>query len=64
MNFYTQVEEPFLALEKVAKATGKMIWHSPKTSIIANLELEMELRCEKGKIHCFNLRDRDFMAHG
>lgn len=64
MNFYSQVEEPFLALEKVAKATEAIIWHSPSTSVISNLELEMEMRCQKGKIHCFDLKDRNFMAHG
>ncbi|EDV32123.2 uncharacterized protein Dana_GF15670 [Drosophila ananassae] len=63
MNFYSQVEEPFLALEKVAKATEAIVWHSPSTSVISNLELEMEMRCQKGKIHCFDLKDRNFMAH-
>ncbi|KAH8338693.1 hypothetical protein KR074_003482 [Drosophila pseudoananassae] len=63
MNFYTQVEEPFLALEKVAKATEEIVWHYPTISVVSNLELEMEMRCQKGKIHSFDLRDRNFMAH-
>ncbi|KAH8267446.1 hypothetical protein KR018_003883 [Drosophila ironensis] len=61
MNFYTQVEEPFLAIE--ALAGNKMIWHVPTISDGTNLELEMEMSCEVGKIHCFDLGSRNFRAH-
>lgn len=64
MNYYSQVEEPLNAVERVAEKTGDIIWHIPKISEMGSLEAEMELPCQKGEIHAFSFNDRNLLAHG
>ncbi|XP_052851911.1 uncharacterized protein LOC128261967 [Drosophila gunungcola] len=63
MNFYSQVEEPLMAVERVSGTTKEIIWHNPIITEIRRLELEMELPCEKGQIHAFRFKDRNLLAH-
>nr|NP_001260418.1 uncharacterized protein Dmel_CG5421, isoform B [Drosophila melanogaster]NP_609569.1 uncharacterized protein Dmel_CG5421, isoform A [Drosophila melanogaster]AAF53196.1 uncharacterized protein Dmel_CG5421, isoform A [Drosophila melanogaster]AGB92953.1 uncharacterized protein Dmel_CG5421, isoform B [Drosophila melanogaster] len=63
MNYYSQVEEPLNAVERVAEKTGDIIWHIPKISEMGSLEAEMELPCQKGEIHAFSFNDRNLLAH-
>ncbi|XP_037710477.1 uncharacterized protein LOC119547623 [Drosophila subpulchrella] len=63
MNYYSQVEEPLKAVERVSKRTGEIIWHYPALNEIRKLELEMELPCKKGQIHAFSFNNRNVLAH-
>ncbi|XP_002079227.3 uncharacterized protein LOC6732095 [Drosophila simulans] len=63
MNYYSQVEEPLNAVERVAEKTGELIWHIPKITEMGSLEAEMELPCQKGEIHAFSFNDRNLLAH-
>jgi len=64
MNYYSQVEEPLMAVERVSKSSGEIIWHYPALNEIRKLELEMELPCKKGQIHAFSFNNRNVLAHG
>ncbi|XP_016963280.1 uncharacterized protein LOC108033454 [Drosophila biarmipes] len=63
MNYYSQVEEPLKAVERVSKRTADIIWHYPAITDIRRLELEMELPCKKGQIHAFSFNNRNVLAH-
>ncbi|XP_017012073.2 V-type proton ATPase subunit S1 [Drosophila takahashii] len=63
MNYYSQVEEPLKAVDRVSRKTGEIYWHYPVITEIRRLELEMELPCKQGQIHAFSFNDRNVLAH-
>ncbi|KAH8246389.1 hypothetical protein KR038_009593 [Drosophila bunnanda] len=63
MNYYSQVEEPLKALQKVGGRTNKIIWHKPMIVNQTQLDTKMKIPCQPGHIHAFNFNDRNLVVH-
>ncbi|KAH8308416.1 hypothetical protein KR059_012509 [Drosophila kikkawai] len=63
MNYYSQVEEPLKALQRVSQKTNEIIWHKLLITNQTDLKLEMKMPCQPGRIHAFDFQDRNRLAH-
>ncbi|KAH8362594.1 hypothetical protein KR200_008452 [Drosophila serrata] len=63
MNYYSQVEEPLKALQKVSAKTTKIVWHKPMIINQSQVPTKMKIPCQAGQIHAFNFNDRNLIVH-